>query len=388
MDLRKQKGLQIFKTKTIQSGVDGWIVPSQTSNKKYFVRKDYSCSCPDHKERHCTCKHAFAVKYYLQIEKPDGTKHKIKLSYPQAWRAYTEAQKCEVNQFEVLLKDLLKEIEEPEYSFGRPKLSRKEVLFCAIQKVYSQLSSRRAYSLFKNAQGKNIINKTPNYNAINKILNEKEITSILKELITLSASPLKVIETSFSVDSSGFRTTRFNEYCKEKHGTKKEHKWVKAHICSGNKTNIVCSAEITQENGADCPQFKPLVETIAENGFNVQKMMADKAYSSRENLALVDDLNGIAFIPFRSNATGKSKGNSIWRKMYCYFQFNQEEFMQHYHARSNVETTFMAIKTKFGDCLKNKTFVSQTNELLCKIIAYNIAVLIHETHELGIKIEF
>jgi len=284
---------------------------------------------------------------------------------------------------------LLEDIEEPVYSFGRPKLSRKEVLFCAIQKVYSQLSSRRAFSLFKNVETKNIINKTPNYNAINKILNEKEITSILKDLVVLSASPLKVIETSFSVDSSGFRTTRFNEYCKEKHDTKKEHNWLKAHICSGNKTNIVCSAEITNENGADCPQFKPLVETVVNNGFNVQELMADKAYSSRENFALIDSLNAVPFIPFKSNTTSKPRGQSrIWRKMFYYFKFNQDEFMQHYHARSNIESTFNMIKSKFNDLLKSKTLTAQKNELLLKVLCHNIVVVIHETNELGINANF
>jgi len=74
--------------------------------------------------------------------------------------------------------------------------------------------------------------------------------------------------------------------------------------------------------------------------------------------------------------------------MYHYFCLNQEEFMQHYHARSNIESSFMALKTKFGDCLKSKEFTSQTNELLCKVIAYNIVVLIHEIHELGISTDF
>ena len=45
----------------------------------------------------------------------------------------------------------------------------------------------------------------------------------------------------------------------------------------------------------------------------------------------------------------------------------------------------MAIKTKLGDGLKNKNFISQTNELLCKLIAYNITVLIGAIYELGIN---
>ncbi|MCK4735935.1 MAG: transposase, partial [Methanophagales archaeon] len=65
-----------------------------------------------------------------------------------------------------------------------------------------------------------------------------------------------------------------------------------------------------------------------------------------------------------------------------------EEFMEHYHQRSNVENTFMMVKTKFGDKLKSKNWTAQKNELLCKLIAHNIVVLIHEMHELGITPTF
>jgi hypothetical protein len=58
------------------------------------------------------------------------------------------------------------------------------------------------------------------------------------------------------------------------------------------------------------------------------------------------------------------------------------------HKRSNVESTFGAIKKKFGDKLKSKNRVAQENELLCKLIAYNMTVVIHEMFELGIKPDF
>jgi len=71
--------------------------------------------------------------------------------------------------------------------------------------------------------------------------------------------------------------------------------------------------------------------------------------------------------------------------MFHYFQLNQEDFLMHYHNRSNVETTFHAIKAKLGDCLKSKCYVSQANETLCKLIAYNITVLISAMFELKIE---
>ncbi len=120
----------------------------------------------------------------------------------------------------------------------------------------------------------------------------------------------------------------------------------------------------------------------------MREVSADKAYSSRDNLQAVKDVGGTAYIPFKVNATGKSKGTGIWRKMFLYFQLNAEEFYAHYHKRSNVESTNSRVKAKFGDKVRSRNKVAQENELLCKFIAHNIVVLIHESFELGVKIEF
>lgn len=61
---------------------------------------------------------------------------------------------------------------------------------------------------------------------------------------------------------------------------------------------------------------------------------------------------------------------------------HKDEFMEQYHKRSNVESTFHAIKQKFGETIKAKNRLAQENELLCKVIAYNLTVLIHEMNEL------
>ena len=74
--------------------------------------------------------------------------------------------------------------------------------------------------------------------------------------------------------------------------------------------------------------------------------------------------------------------------MYDFYAYNQEWFMQHYHKRSNVETTFSMIKRKFGERLKSKTTIAQTNELLCKILCHNLCCVIQSVYELGIEPNF
>ena len=280
----------------------------------------------------------------------------------------------------------MQEVEEPvQTGAGRRYTPLRDSLFCAIQKVYSQLSSRRAYSLFENAAGKGQVGKAPNYNVINVLLNKPELTPILQRLITVSAAPLKAVEGSFAVDSSGFTTAQYGEYITEKYGLEREKQWVKLHACIGTKTNIVASVEVSKEDGegaGDCPHLPVLVQATANGGFTVQEVSADKAYSSRDNLDAINALGAKSYIPFKDGSTGKAKGSLFWSKMFHYFQFNQTEFMEHYHKRPNIEATFSAIKRKLGERLKSKNEVSRTNELLAKIVAYNLTVGIAEMHEL------
>jgi len=110
------------------------------------------------------------------------------------------------------------------------------------------------------------------------------------------------------------------------------------------------------------------------------------------------------YIPFKSNSgptwgkwgprrtsiernRWKRQGN-LWRQMYHYYEFNQEWFFQQYHKRSNVETTFSMIKSKFGDGLLSKTKTAQTNEALCKVLCHNICCLIQSIFELGMSQRF
>ena len=393
-DMREERGKEIAENGNVKKVSDqSFKVKSQSGKRAYEVKatpNGMSCTCPDFVYRGGKCKHIQATRYYLEIEKdtPQGTvTEKVHLTYAQAWGAYNEAQKAEVNLFDDLLKDLVKAIPEPEQTKGRPRLSLQETLFCAIQKVYSQLSSRRAHSLFQNAVERGQIDHAPRFNAPSDLFNKPETTAILQNLVMLSALPVAGTEVDFAVDSTGFRTTTFNAYEGAKYGQKKEHQWVKAHLCAGVKTNVVAAVAITDAYSNDSPQFGPLVRKTAE-GFTINEITADMAYSSRKNLQLAENEGGKAYIPFKKNATGRAGGSSIWKKMFHYFQLNRDEFMEHYHKRSNIEATNAAIKRKFGETLKSKNPVAQVNELLAKIIAYNLTVVIHEMYENGIQPEF
>jgi transposase len=78
----------------------------------------------------------------------------------------------------------------------------------------------------------------------------------------------------------------------------------------------------------------------------------------------------------------------LWKKLYHLYSFKREEFLTHYHKRSNVETTFSMIKSKFGERLRCKTETAQVNEALCKVLCHNLCVVIQSMYELGVEPDF
>jgi len=71
-----------------------------------------------------------------------------------------------------------------------------------------------------------------------------------------------------------------------------------------------------------------------------------------------------------------------------FYNFKRDEFLAHYHKRSNVESVFQMIKSKFGERLRSKTETAQVNEALTKVLAHNLCGVIQSMYELNITPEF
>ena len=308
--------------------------------------------------------------------------------HTQEWKEYNEAQTKEKLMFYKLLDELLNVIPTQAYTFGRPRKSLRDMLFCCMIKIYNASSSRRIISDLELAKKAGYIKDVPHFNTLLRHFEDTGMSIVIPYLINISALPLKHVEKSFAVDSTGFGTGRFDRWLNIR--TQKDSKkkgWRKAHCICGTRTNVITSVQITEGKAGDSPQFNPLLNETAQF-FNVKEISADKAYSSRANLELAKKLGAMPYIPFKKNAKKKSKGSPTWAKMFEVFTKNYMEFAQHYHKRSNIESSFAMIKRKFGDYVRCKNEKSQDNEILCKVLAHNIVCLIHEIFELKIEVDF
>lgn len=399
---RQARGLVIAATSKIEKKGNVWMVPSQTDKgKRYTVSPDATnphCSCLDHETRGCKCKHLFAVDFVMKREQTADGSTKVtqtvtitdlivkRKTYPQQWAAYNEAQTHEKEHFLDLLADLCKGIQEFPQSKGRPRLSTADAVFACCFKIYSTFSGRRFMSDLRAAQENGFITKLPHFNSIFNYLENPALTPILKAMIVESSRPLASVEVDFSPDSTGFSAGRFERWFDIKHNAvKAQHAWVKCHLTCGVKTNIVTAVVIEDKDAADTVQLPEMIKTTAQN-FQVREVSADKAYGSQSNCEAIDAVGGTPFIAFKSNATGAIGG--LYEKMFHYFSYRREDFLKHYHKRSNVESTMSMVKAKFRDSIRSKGDVAMKNEVLAKLVCHNICVLIQEMHELGIEPTF
>lgn len=407
-DPREQRGIAIAALFRIKQKDGRWVVPSAKGQGSYTVHLDPPdasvpmCTCPDFAKRGQPCKHVHAVRCVVEREShPDGTetitesvtvtrKTTIpkKPTYKQDWPMYDMAQTTEKRHFQSLLSDLCRGITEPPRKPGRGRkpIPLRDAVFAAAFKVYSTVSARRFMCDLADAEDLGHILKVPHFTSIADTLESPAVTPILRALIAESSRPLASVEQDFTGDLSGCTTCRFETWYDHKYGiVRRQHEWVKVHIMVGVKTNIITAVEIRGKDAQDAPLLPAMLDTTAER-FTMREVSADKVYASLKNYAEIAKHGATPFISFKSIHTGA--GGGLWAKMFHYYNLNREDFLNHYHKRSNVETTFSMVKAKFGDSLRSKTDTAMVNEALCKLLCHNICCLVSSIHELKISATF
>jgi len=346
MDLRQLKALEIAARHQVVFADGAWLVPSQSSPSKTYrvtLGENLGCDCDDFQLRRQACKHVLAAQFVCARDHAGQTPEMatdavpVRPTYKQDWPRYNQAQQTEKVRFRVLLFELCRDLPDPpQPGPGRRRTAMADMVFACALKVFTTLSSRRFACDLEDAHQRGYLSGLMNSVSVCAYLESELLTPVLQELIVRSSLPLRAVEKVFAPDSSGFSTSRFVRWFDEKYGVERSgHDWVKAHAICGVQTNIVTAVEIAGRDAGDSPLFKPLVHKTAEN-FTVQEVPADKAYLSHDNLELVEGLGGTAYVPFKSNSQPGEAG-SLWERMYHYYQFRREEFLKHYHQRSNAE---------------------------------------------------
>lgn len=397
LEARRIRGIQIADRMKIKRCGFNYLVPSSSGQSKYEVDPDKGwCQCPDHEERGVVCKHIHAVRIVLERqENADGsvtetveiTERIQRKTYPQDWSAYNKAQVNEKRHFRELLGELTDTVPTVQPARGRRRVPMCDAIFAATYKVYTGFSARRFSTDLKEAHEQGYTSRPLHFNSVLRGMESPKMSWYLTRLIQLSATPLKLVESSFAVDSSGFSTSRFERWYDEKYGAlRKRADWVKCHLMCGVRTNIVTAVELGGSS-ADIVHMPSMLDTTAQF-FEMDEVSADKAYLSRQVVKRINEHDATPLIPMKSDSSVKRTDHREWKRIFSHFHYQQEDFLARYHKRSNVESTFSMMKAKFGDSLRSKTDTAMHNEVLCKVLCHNICRVIFAAYSLGVVPEF
>lgn len=198
------------------------------------------------------------------------------------------------------------------------------------------------------------LKRIPHYTTLVKF-SQKVSAKIINFLLNITTA------TWVAVDGTGFEQSSKSYYYRTAWNSdrpRKRRKFVKLSICADVDKQIILSHKIRMGPRNDNIDFKQLVK-----GLNVEWVLADKGYDSKENRKFVyKKLGAIPNIPYR-RTSGITK---IGRHKQLKF------FENKYSKRNIVETIFSVIKRKYGSYLLSKKFKTQKVELAMKLVAYNI----------------
>ena len=395
---RQMRGAAIAALENLTPNRLGYTVPSQSNNGSYVVvpgEADAFCSCPDFSKHEEPCKHIHAVWFNLQRERKAEQAMVVpgpsRPTYRQDWPAYNMAQTHEAELFERLLRALCDTIEQPEQHMGRPRLRLGDMVYSLALKVYRQSTGRRIIPDLRSADREERLDRTPSTGSIFRYMENPDLKPLLVALIEQSALPFAKLETVFALDSSGFSSNVYSRWYDHKHGGKKvvrkKQNWTKAHIMIGVRSHIVTTCDVADRPTHDTPYLPVFVSRTAEN-FLVREVLGDKGYLSKNNLRAIEQAGARPYVMFKDNSVAFSLNhghNGAWERAFHHFSLKREEFLEHYHQRSNVETVFHMIKAKFGASVQSRTPAARVNETLVKILCHNVCVMVQSIFELGIE---
>ncbi|HEY1814997.1 MAG TPA: transposase [Kofleriaceae bacterium] len=424
---REQRGRAIAQRGGIRQLGARYVVPAQSANSNvptYLVDVvEQTCTCPDFQLRFQPCKHYEACMFWLAWEGAVNMETgeialPKKQQSKQNWPAYNRAQTTErvrLPQFLYAISLGIPDADRAPGTSGRKPIPDREALFGLVAKVYSGCSGRRAEGDMHAYVERGYLSRAWDSNTLFRAMESPAMTPILTWAVEESGGPLAQVENAagqFAVDATGFKTTvrrvkedkevSIERWFDQKHKSDDEqklrkfiHDWIKLHAATGTLTNVVTAARVTAGMGdgtGDTSHFRDLVNTTARR-FIMKEVSADKAYLGKNNLAVVAAVGAQPFIPFKITNERAAERNmrnpsEHWRKMWAYFDLKKEEFLRHYHRRSNVESTFGALKAKFGGSVRSKKFVAQQNEVLAKVLLWNLTCIISAIEEFGVEAEF
>ena len=175
-------------------------------------------------------------------------------------------------------------------------------------------------------------------------------------------------------DSTGVSERRYEQWIDYRTDKIKSKKgWMKLHAIIDVKTRIILAYFITNSHVADISAMYTMLGKMSRHADpNTPDFCLDAAYLSRDMCDMLSRLGFAPYIKPKKNTVHNANGSQSWRKMVDMHQENPDQFNEHYHQRSIVESVFGALKTTYGSYVKCKRPDNKRREIAMRVICHSI----------------
>lgn len=243
------------------------------------------------------------------------------------------------------------------HHYGPKKYISWDILRLLILKERYHLSYRRTIEMTEL-----FMRKIPHFTTLQKFA--KKISANLLNMILLFSAKLKKVEIA-AIDATGISRQYASEHYKKRIDRLKPIKQaLKLSLLSDCKTNQILSLRIrAKENSHDTKDVSYLIK---KSKVKPELIVMDKGYDSEAIHNLCRKQGIYSIIPVRK---GCRRGKYRKQMRDCFDKWL-------YNHRNNGESTFSAIKIKYGDSVSSKLFVTQRVQIYCKAINHNLDMII------------
>jgi IS5 family transposase len=176
---------------------------------------------------------------------------------------------------------------------------------------------------------------------------------------------------TIAVDASGIKVADRGEWVRTK--WKMRRGFLKIHIAVDVETKQIVALEVTDERTGDGVMLVPLVEQ-ARRRCQVEGVIGDGAYDSRENFAFLEEEGIEPAIRVRKNSSRRARGCPARREAVLEQLGDAESWKRQvgYGLRWMAETAFSSFKRLFGEHVTARSLPNMVQEMLLKASLYNL----------------
>jgi hypothetical protein len=213
--------------------------------------------------------------------------------------------------------------------------------------------------LVKNEVG---LRRIPHFTTINKF--SLRVKPYWFEL--LIEQIIKSVESDIAaIDGTGFSLNHRSRYFCTVAGEVK--RFMQFNACCELKNKLITAVRIRRKRRHENIDVEYLMKKSAKQ-LKIDYFLADKAYDSEKNHELAERHHAKLIVPLRNN--GNVPVNRIEG---CHRKQLKKNFPKEiYRNRVIIEGVFSALKRRYGELIYAKKFITEKNELLCRVLAYDV----------------